>query len=177
MQVVVRTEGDPGASTAAVRTILRGIADTLLVYDASTMGGRIEESLATRRLTMRLLAVFAGVALLLAAVGIYGAVSHAVSLRTREIGIRAALGAARRDLMTLVIGYGMRLTLTGVIVGLAASVAATRLMTTLLYAIDPADGPTLVGVSVLLVVVSAMACYLPARRATRVDPVTALRAE
>ncbi len=137
----------------------------------------LRNSLGTRRLTLVLLASFAALALFLAAVGIYGVISYAVRQRTHEIGIRMALGAQTRDVVKLVMKQGMTLTLLGAGVGLLASFALARLITTLLFGVTATDVITFTTVSVLLLGVAAVACYLPARRATKVDPLIALKYE
>jgi ABC-type antimicrobial peptide transport system permease subunit len=137
----------------------------------------IAESLAQRRFAMIVLAAFAGAALLLASLGIYGVVSYMVGQRTQELGIRVALGATRRDIMRLVLAHGLKMTLVGVVVGLVAAFGLTRLIRTMLYGVGATDPATFAIIAVLLTIVAVVACYLPARRATKVDPLTALRSE
>jgi ABC-type antimicrobial peptide transport system permease subunit len=134
-------------------------------------------SLAERRFAMLVLMVFAATAMLLAAVGIYGVMSYAVTRRTHELGIRVALGASRREIVGLVLRQGMRLAAIGLAGGLVAALALTRLMAGLLYGVRPADPATLAAVALLLAGIALLACYVPARRATAVDPVVALRCE
>ncbi len=126
---------------------------------------------------MRLLAVFAGLALLLATVGIYGVISYSVSQRTHEIGVRMALGAQRRDIIRLVVGQGLVLIVIGTAAGIVAALALTRFMATVLFNVSPTDPLTVVSISLLLGAVAFLACYLPARRATKVDPMVALRCQ
>jgi putative ABC transport system permease protein len=137
----------------------------------------ISGSLAERRLTMLLLIIFASTALVLSAVGIYGVMAYAVSRRTHELGVRMALGASRRNVLRLVVREGMVLAAIGMALGLAAALALTRFMASLLYGVRPADPVTLVAVSLVLAGVALLACYLPASRATRIDPMVALRCE
>ena len=135
----------------------------------------LSESVALRRLTMLVLTVFSSLALGLALVGIYGVLSYAVSQRTHELGIRIALGAPEREILSSILKYGLSLTLIGVGLGLAASFALTRVMSTLLFGVSPTDPVTFVGATLLLILVSLVGCYIPARRATKVDPLVALR--
>jgi putative ABC transport system permease protein len=172
---VVRTSGDPTRIVAAVRRELRAVDPSLPVFNIRTMNQVMAESVAQRRFSTLLLTVFAAVALLLAALGLYSVMSCTVAQRTHEIGIRVALGAQSGDVMKLVLGQGMMLTLAGVAIGLVAALAVTRLMERLLYGVSASDPLTFAAVSVLLVAVAMLACWLPTRRATRVNPLIALR--
>ncbi len=175
--IVVRTTSEPEAMTAAVRSELQAIDKDLPVYKIKTMDQIVSESVSSRRLNMLLLGTFGGLALALAAVGLYGVMSYSVTQRTREIGIRMALGANSRDVMRLVVGQGVTLTLIGVAVGLGAAVGLTRLMSSLLFGVSATDSVTFIAISVLLTGVASMASYIPARRAMKVDPMIALRYE
>ncbi|HST20859.1 MAG TPA: ABC transporter permease [Blastocatellia bacterium] len=177
LMLVARTEGDPLGFAGAVRSQVQAIDRDQPVYNIATMEQRISRSVMQRRFNMLLLIIFAGVALALATVGIYGVVSYSVSQQTREIGIRMAMGAQRHDVLKLVIGQGLMYTLIGVALGVAGAFGLTRLMTGLLYGVTATDPLTFVCVSVLLVIASLLACYIPARRATNVDPMEALRYE
>jgi putative ABC transport system permease protein len=177
LDLVARTAGDPLKLAPAVRQQVWAIDANMPVVDVVTMEQRLAESLAPRRFQMLLFGAFALVALALAAVGVYGVISHSVSRRTHEIGIRMALGARPRDALLMVIGQGMRLTLAGVAIGLAAALALTRVMAGLFFNVKATDPATFAGVSLLLVGVAFLATYLPARRATKVDPMIALRDE
>ncbi len=177
MTFVARTQSDPGAMAQAVKQEIWKVDSQLPVTDLKTMDEVSSSSFAARRFNMLLLAIFAGLALLLAAVGIYGVMSYAVTQRTQEIGIRMALGAQATDVLKLVIRNGLTLTLLGVVIGVAGAVALTRLLATLLFGVTPTDKPTFIAVSAVLVLVSLLACYIPARRATKVDPLVALRYE
>jgi predicted permease len=173
--LAVRATGDPDALVPAVRDRLRAIDPEILTYDVRTMDDAVAASVAGRRLSMLLVGLFGALALTLAAVGIYGVIGYAVRRRTRELGIRMALGAAGADVLRLVVGSGIRLAGTGLILGLAAAFALTRLMRTLLFGVSPTDPFAFGAVTLLLAVVALVAAYLPGRRASRINPTDALR--
>ncbi|HEX8282764.1 MAG TPA: ABC transporter permease [Pyrinomonadaceae bacterium] len=175
--LVVGTDADPLAVAGAVRKTVWEVDREQPVSNISTMRDVLSESLARERFSMLLLGVFAALALMLAAVGLYGVMSYTVAQRTREIGLRMALGARPSDVLRLVVGQGLRLALAGVVLGLLASFALTGLMKSLLYGVSATDPATLVTISLVLVAVALVASYIPARRATRVDPLIALRYE
>ena len=175
--LAVRTSGDPRRLEETVRQVILGVDNTQPVFHVRPLEDYIAESLAARRFTLMLLGLFGALALLLAAVGIYGVISYAVSLRTRELGIRMALGAARKDVLQMVLRQGLKLAATGLVLGFAASIVLTRFLTSLLFQVKPADGFTLAAVALTLAAVALLANYLPARRASRVDPNEALRCE
>ncbi|MGH9837354.1 MAG: ABC transporter permease [Blastocatellia bacterium] len=181
MTLVVRTASDPSSDpnrfVSAVRNEVRALDKDQAVYGIATLEQLVGASLALRRFSMLLLLSFAAVALALAVVGIYGVMSYAVTQRTHEIGVRLALGAQARDVLTLVIGQGLKLALGGVGIGLAVAVALTRLMKTLLFGVSATDPLTFGVIAVLLASVALLACWIPARRATKVDPLIALRSE
>ncbi|HEY9285585.1 MAG TPA: ABC transporter permease, partial [Pyrinomonadaceae bacterium] len=177
MTFVLRTDGDPLALSAAARREVQAIDPELPLADVRTLQSWIGESVSRTRFGTLLLAVFAGVALLLAVVGIYGVMSYSVAQRQHEIGIRMAMGAQRRDVVWLVVGQGLLLTATGVALGALGAFALTRLMAGLLYGVSATDPVTFGGVALLLAAAALLACYVPARRATKVDPMTALRYE
>jgi len=175
--LTVRTTGDPLSVAAAVRQAVWSVDPAQPVSNVRTMEEIMAEEVAQRRIGMTLLAAFAALALLLASLGIYGVLSYAVTQRTQEIGIRMALGANRRAVLRLVMADGLRLAGVGVAIGLGASFALTRLMSGLLFGVSASDPRTLVGVTLLLTAVALLACYIPARRAAKVDPMIALRYE
>ena len=175
----VVARGSPGHVLAArdVQRLVRDVEPGVLVTGVSTMRQRLTASLARPRFDAVLLGTFAGVALLLAAVGVYGVIAALVRHRTQEIGIRLALGAQRGDVRVMVLRSGLALAGAGVAVGLGFSAAAARLLGAELYGVGPTDPLTMTGASLALMVAAALACWLPARAATRVDPLTALKAE
>jgi predicted permease len=175
--VVLRTQGDPAAIMDPVRQAVKEIDPREVIYNVQTMEAVLATSLAPRRLSMILLGVFAGLALVLACVGIYGVISYLVGQRTREIGVRIALGAQRGDVLRLVLGQGARMALLGVAIGIAAALVLTRLMSRLLFGVSPTDPLTFTWVAIVLMAVALAACYIPARRAMSVDPIDALRHE
>jgi putative ABC transport system permease protein len=177
VNLVVRTRSDPAALTAAIKQEVQGLDRDLPIYNPKTMEQRVSESAAAPRFRTLLLALFAALALVLAAVGIYGVISYSVTQRTHEIGIRMALGAGRRDILKLVLGHGVVLTLIGVAIGLVGAFMLTRIMATFLFGVSATDPLTYTLVSLLLLAVALVACYVPARRAMRVDPMVALRYE
>jgi predicted permease len=177
LSVAVRTTVDPLGMAAAVTREARALDPNLPLYDVKTMEQWLSESLARRRFAMLMLGLFAVIALLLASVGIYGVMSYTVAQRTREIGIRVALGAKTRDVLRLIVRQGMSLAGIGIGLGLVAAIAATRLMASLLFGVRATDPLTFVAIALLLAFVALMACWIPARRAAKVDPMIALRCE
>ena len=179
MTVMVRTASPSQAAGMAsqVRGAVHEVDPGEAVDEFRTMNSVVSRSVADRRLVALLLAMFAGLALVLAAIGIYGVTAYGVAQRTREIGIRMALGAQRGDVFRLIVGGGMKLILAGVVVGLLVALGLTRLLSSLLYGVGASDPLTFAGVILLLGAVALAANYLPARRATRIDPMTALREE
>jgi predicted permease len=175
--VVARTPGDPRNLSAAIQEAVHGVDSNQPVHDFRTMDTRVRASLGPQRFAVTLLGVFAGIALLLAAVGLYALISFSVAQRTRELGIRIALGAGSSDVLRLVVGQGMRMVGVGLAIGLTAALALNYLMRSLLYGVRAGDPLTYLGVAAGLAAVALLACYLPARRAMRVDPIVALHYE
>ena len=177
MTIVARTKSDPGAMAGSLRAVLTSMDKSLPVTALKPMTDYLRDSLARRRFNMVLLSAFSGIALVLAAIGIYGVISYGVAQRTREMGIRMALGAQSRDVLKLVVRQAMTLTLGGVVIGLLASFALTRLMKSLLFSVSVTDPLTFAVIAVLLTLIALLACLIPAVRATKVDPLVALRYE
>jgi putative ABC transport system permease protein len=177
MTIVVRTAGDPTSIAAGAAREIQAIDPDQPVSDVRTMKQLLATSVARARFNTLLLGLFAALALVLSSVGIYGVMAYSVVQRTKEIGIRIALGAQARDVLKMIVGHGMLLTLAGVGLGLTGALILTRLMSSLLFGVSTTDPLTFIGVSLLLSAVALFACYIPARRATKVDPMIALRYE
>lgn len=177
MAFTIRTEGDPAALLQSVRAAVHRFDPRLAISEIKTMDEIVDSELARTRFSMFLLGVFAATALVLAAIGIYGVIAYSVTQRTREIGIRTALGATQRDILRMIGARGMALAIAGVACGSAGAIGLTRFMKSLLFGIDPADAATLTAACGLLVLVTIAACYIPARRATKIEPLEALRYE
>jgi len=177
MFLVVRTVHEPASLATAVRNVIRPADAELPVFRVTTMEQLVAASLAQRRFTLAALGLFAGVALLLAAVGLYGVLAYVVAQRTHEIGIRMALGAQAGDVRKMIVRQGLALALLGVALGLTGALALTRAMTSLLFEVKATDPMTFVSIPLLLMAVALFACWIPARRATKVDPLVALRSE
>jgi len=177
MTLAVRTTGEPSAMAAAVRDVVHSLKPEQPVANVATMDDVVAKSLSQARFSMMLLGIFAGLALVLSAVGIYGVMAYVVAKRTREMGIRLAMGAQTGDLLRLVMRQGGRLAGVGVALGIVAAFGMMRLMSSMLYGVSAEDPLTFAGVAIFLMAVALAACYLPARRATRVDPMIALRYE
>ena len=175
--LVMKTEADPSSLISAIRSEIRNLDASLPLYNIRPMEQLTRESMARPRFNTFLIALFAALALLLASVGIYGVMSYSVTQRTHEIGVRMALGAASTDITKMIVAHGLKVSLAGVAVGLAASFGLTRLMKSLLYGVSATDPITFTGIAALLTLVAIVACYIPARRATHVDPMVALRYE
>ena len=177
MNVVLRSQGDPTALTAAVKQQIHELDSDLPLYNVRTMNQRLEESLSQRRFAMLLLALFAGVALALAAIGTYGVMAYLVNQGTREIGIRIALGATHRAIVRLIVWKGLALGLCGVAIGSVGAFAVARLMRSLLFGVTPSDPYTFILIPLLLTLITLLASYIPAHRAAQIDPIVSLRDE
>ena len=177
VEVVIRSQAPPATMAGPVREAIQKMNSENVMYETKSMEEIVAESLAARRFSMILLSVFAALALLLSSIGIYGVLSYVVGQRSREIGIRIALGAQRADVLRLMLGEGMKMALVGVAIGIVAALALTRLMVQMLFGVSATDPLTFVGVAAVLAGVALAACYIPARRAMRVDPIVALRYE
>jgi len=176
-EVVVRSSLSAASVAAGIREAVRSVDKNLPVTDIESLNDAVGQSISQERFRTFLLGSFSAIALVLAAVGIFGVMSYSASQRTHEIGIRVALGAGRRDVLRLILGQGTKLALLGLGVGLVAAFLLTRLMSSLLYRISATDPATFASVTIILLAVALTACYIPARRAMRVDPMVALRHE
>jgi len=173
--LVRTTVSDPLKMAAAVESAVHRVEKFAPVYDVTTLESRLDGFLSQRRFQTSLLIAFSLVALMMAAAGIYGLIQYSVSMRTQEIGIRLAVGAQRKQIFRLIIGEGLKLSLTGLVLGLAPAFWLTQASSTLLFGVTASDPLTLISMSLLLVMVAAVACYFPARRAMRIDPIIAFR--
>ena len=177
MALVIHTTVEPTTIAPAVRSQILAIDKQVPVYEIQTMESRLSNSVSARRFNLLLLGVLAFLALTLAAVGVYGVIAYVVAQRTHEIGIRIALGARGNDVLRMLIGKGLGLIAVGVVLGLSGAWPLTRLMKSLLFGVSATDPLTFAGAAVVLALVGLFACYVPARRAARIDPMTALRSE
>ncbi len=175
--VLVRTDGDPMRLAPAIRELVAELEKDQVIKAIEPMEATLSEMLGPRRFVMTLLEIFAGIALALATIGIYGLLQYNTTRQTHDIGIRMALGARHVDVLRAVLGQGVRLILIGVAIGIAGAVALTRVLSSLLYDVTPTDPLTLATVSALLIAIALLASYIPARRAARIDPMVALRYE
>jgi putative ABC transport system permease protein len=175
MFLVVRAEGEPTNLASSIQKELRSMDQEQALFQVRPLEEVISNSLSQRRFNSLLLVIFGALAGLLAAVGIYGVIAYSVTQRTNEIGIRLALGAQQRDVLKMILGQGIKLTLVGIAIGMIAALALTRILSSLLYGVSATDPLTFLGIPLLLTIVALLASYLPARRATKVDPCVALR--
>ena len=175
--MVLRSQTEPLSLLPALRHSVAQVNSEHVIYAADTLDQIVSDSLAERRFAMILLGLFAGLALLLSTIGIYGVISYLVGQRIQEIGTRIALGAQRKDVLQLILGRGIGLAAMGIVLGSALAFILTRQMRSMIYGVSAADPITFLGVALLLIVVAASACYVPARRAMRVNPMMALRYE
>ena len=177
LSFVVRTDGDPARLMATMRSLISRVDSNVGIDALLPMDQLVASSLTRQRFYAAVMGVFAAIAVLLSAVGVYGVLAYAVGQRTREFGVRTALGARSRDVLAMVLSQGLRLTSIGIGIGLAGAIALTRYIEGMLYGVTPLDPLTYVAVVALFAAVTSIASYLPARRATRIDPMTALRYE
>jgi predicted permease len=177
LSIVIRTQGDPLAILPTIKREVKALDSRLALANVRTMSTVFDESLARQRFSVTIIASFAAAALVLAMVGLYGVIALSVGQRRREIGVRMALGARPSDVLRLVVGEGLRITLFGTLIGLIGAFALSRVVTSLLYGISATDGTTYVASAAMIVAVTLVATLIPARRATRVDPTSALRAD
>jgi putative ABC transport system permease protein len=175
MWVMARTSGEPVALTGTVREIVKDIDPTLPAYSITPLATVLDDSVAQQRFSMLLILLFGFVALFLSAVGLYGVVAYTVSLRTREIGLRMAIGAQPRDVLSMIVGGGMKLAVVGVVLGVLGALGASQMVESMLFEVDKADPTSYAATAGLLLAIAAIACYIPARRAMRVDPMVALQ--
>jgi putative ABC transport system permease protein len=177
MNVVVKTSGDPMQIVPSVRSAIQSVDRDQPMTQVVSLEENLSGSVSQQRLSAMLLGIFAALALILAAIGIYGVTSYSVAQRSKEIGIRIAMGAQPSDVLRLIIGFGAKLAIIGVVIGVIAALALTQLMKTMLFGVTASDPETMAAVSITLIAVTLLACYIPARRAMSVDPVIALRSE
>jgi putative ABC transport system permease protein len=177
MTVIVKGASEPNQLLSSIRQTVKNLDPDQPIYNPRTMGEIRAESVAPERLNLTLLSIFAGIALVLAIVGIYGVMSYSVTQRTHEIGIRMAIGASQVDVFKMILGHGMKLAFIGIGLGLLGAFGLTRLMESMLFGVEPTDITTFSAIAVLLATVALLACYLPGRRATKVEPTVSLRYE
>jgi predicted permease len=177
MILVARTAVEPEQMSQSVRAEVAALDPEIPIFDVKTLEEHVGISLFLQRMAATLLSIFGLLALSLAAIGLYGVMAYSVSQRTRELGIRISVGAERRDIFKLIVGQGLAISVVGLLAGLVASLAVTRLTANLLYGVSTTDPVTFIGIALLLLCVTLLACYFPARRATKVDPTIALRAD